>query len=135
VQVEHVKQPTSTRRVSLGHPVKVVVQEVAIGGRVRRALQRGVAVPAIADRAEDQGLRVNVLDGIGIVNGALDQLVVSWRIGVDLRVRLSPQVRLVVEAVVDLRSARDARKLCAQPIDELVLVDEGVAQVRQDLER
>ena len=97
--VEDVHQAPARATLGLAHRVEVEVEEVAAAA-VGGVLQCHEALPAVAHRSEDERLRRHGLDRGGERRRALDDLGVADRTGrADPRVRVGPQVGLVVERV------------------------------------
>jgi len=80
VHVQHVEQALAWARFRGLHAVEIEFEEIAAIG-VRCLLQADHAIPAIVDRAEDQGLGRGALDAGGEVDALLRQLGIVTGVG------------------------------------------------------
>jgi hypothetical protein len=100
VEVEDVDEASACGGFGVARGGEEEGGEVA-AARVGGVLEGAVAVPAVADEGEDEGVGIHVFDGVRGGGGFLDQFCVRGFFGVDAGVGFGPEVGFVVEGVED----------------------------------
>src|SRR3989304_2875709 len=121
----YIQQTFAIGFFGLGHLPKIVFYKVTLLFGVRRILQDDKCLPAIASRPKNLGIRGNILNGPGVVDGFLDYFVICRWFRVDFSMLIEPQFRFVIHGKPNraIGISQAVRKFGNDPVDELVLID------------